>query len=179
MCHLAKGGTFFMNTSCCFIGHRRIENKENVKALLKQEIVILLEKGITKFFFGSMSEFDDLSWEVVTELKETYPFIKRIYVRSAYQYIDKSYENYLLESYEETYYPPKLENAGKCSYVERNYEMIDNSTYCVFYYNENYTPPLKQRFKYNLSMPLRRTSGTKIAYEYAVKKKKTIINLYK
>ena len=49
-----------MNTSCCFIGHRRIENKENVKALLKQEIVILLEKGIAKFFFGSMSEFDNL-----------------------------------------------------------------------------------------------------------------------
>ena len=176
---LQKVAHFFMNTSCCFIGHRRIENKENVKALLKQEIVILLEKGITKFLFGSMSEFDDLSWEVVTELKETYPSIKRIYVRSAYQYIDKSYENYLLESYEETYYPPKLENAGKCSYVERNYEMIDKSTYCVFYYNENYVPELKRPPKHNMLLPSRRTSGTKIAYEYALKKKKEIINIYK
>lgn len=178
MCHLAKGGTFFMNNSCCFIGHRKIDNKEELKPLLRQQIAMLLEKGITKFFFGSMSDFDDVSWEVVTELKETYPSIKRIYVRSAYQYIDKLYEDYLLESYEETYYPPKLENAGKCSYVERNYEMIDKSKYCIFYYNENYLPELKRAPKHNMLPPSRRRSGTKIAYEYAIKKKKEIINIY-
>ena len=168
-----------MDTSCCFIGHRRIDNKESLKPLLKQEIVRLLNIGVTKFFFGSMSEFDDLSWEVVTELKETYSSIKRIYVRSAYQYIDKSYEDYLLESYEETYYPPKIENAGKCSYVERNYEMIDKSTYCIFYYNENYVPELKREPKHSMLPPSRRKSGTKVAYEYAIKKKKQIINICK
>ena len=46
------------------------------------------------------------------------------------------------------------------------FEMIDKSNYCVFYYNANYTP-LKKR-----------NSGTKIAYDYAVKKKKIIINLF-
>ena len=89
-------------------------------------------------------------------LKKTYPLIKRVYVRSNYPNIDKSYEEYLLKSYEETYFPPKLENAGKYSYVERNYEMIDNSTYCIFYYNENYVPPFKG--------PSKRNSVTKIAY---------------
>ena len=178
MCHLAKGGTFFMEKSCCFIGHRKIDNKESVKPLLKKTIVILIKKGVTNFYFGSMSDFNDISWEVVTELKEQYPSIKRIYVRSAYQYIDKFYEDYLLESYEETYFPPKLENAGKSSYVERNYELIDKSTYCVFYYNENYIPELKRAPKYNMLLPSRRKSGTKIAYEYALKKKKQIINLY-
>ena len=168
-----------MSLSCCFIGHRKIDNQESIKPILKEQIVILLEKGITKFFFGSMSKFDDLAWEVVSELKETYPSIKRIYVRSAYQYIDKSYENYLLESYEETYYPPKLENAGKCSYVERNYEMIDKSMYCVFYYNENYVPEFKRQPRHNMLPPSRRKSGTKIAYEYASKKEKKIINIYK
>lgn len=54
-------------------------------------------------------------------------------------------KKYLLESYEETYFSPKLEKAGKYSYVERNYEMIDSSTYCVFYYNENYVPPLSRQ----------------------------------
>ena len=79
------------------------------------------------------------------------------------------------ESYEETYFPTKLENAGKYSYVKRNYEMIDSSTYCVFYYNENYTPPLNRQ-----ALPsFKRTSGTKIAYTYATKKNKNIINLYK
>ena len=163
----------------CFIGHRTIKKTEALVSLLKETVEALIDKGVTAFLFGSMSEFDELSWEVVTKLKEKYPFIKRIYVRSGYPRIDKAYEEYLFELYEETYFPTSLENAGKYVYVERNYEMIDNSTYCVFYYNENYTPPLKQRFKYNSSMPLRRTSGTKIAYEYAVKKKKTIINLYK
>ncbi|MBQ7339699.1 MAG: hypothetical protein IJW43_02460 [Clostridia bacterium] len=72
----------------------------------------------------------------------------------------------MLKFYEETYFPPKLEKAGRFSYVERNYEMIEKSTYCVFYCND----------KYVIST---RNSGTKIAYNYAVKKKKIIINVYK
>ncbi len=84
-----------------------------------------------------------------------------------------------LKSYEETYFPPKLENAGKYCYVERNYEMIDNSAYCVFYYNENYIASLKRQTKQRMLLSVRRSSGTKIAYKYATKKKKLIINLYK
>ena len=76
-------------------------------------------------------------------------------------------EEYLLGFYEETYFPQKIEKAGKYSYVERNYEMIDESAYCVFYYDKNYLPPTKTN------------SGTKIAYEYALRKKKTVINLFK
>lgn len=99
----------------CFIGHRTIQKDEELISSLKQTIIDLINKGATTFLFGSMSEFDDLSWEIVTTLKTKYPFIKRVYVRSAYRYIDKCYENYLLESYEETYFPPKLESAGKYS----------------------------------------------------------------
>ena len=156
---------------CCFIGHRTIVKSKELIFLLKQTIIDLIDKGVTTFLFGSMSEFDELSWEIVTELKVTYPFIKRVYVRSAFQYIDDFYEKYLLESYEETYFPPKLENAGRCSYVERNYEMINSSDYCIFYYNENYVV--------SSSWQNKRKSGTKIAYSYALKKKKYIINLYK
>ncbi len=159
----------------CFIGHRRIERSEKLILSLKETVKMLISKGVKTFLFGSMSEFNDLSWEIVTELKERYPFIKRVYVRSAYQHVDKSYAKYLLEFYEETYFLPKLKNAGKYSYVERNYEMIENSTYCVFYYNENYIPALKQSTKQKSNS---RNSGTKIAYQYAMKKKKEIINLY-
>ena len=151
----------------CFIGHRKIEKREELISSLKETIITLVDKGVTTFLFGSMGEFNELSWQIVTILKEKFPLIKRIYVRSAYPYIEKSYEEYLLTSYEETYFPPKLEKAGKYAYVERNYEMIDNSMYCIFYYNENYIPQSK------------RTSGTKIAYKYAIRKKKQIINLYK
>lgn len=150
----------------CFIGHRTIKRTEELIESLRERIEGLINKGGTTFLFGSMSAFDKLSWEVVSELKEKYPYIKRIYVRSAYPHISKTYEEYLLRFYEETYFPQKVEKAGRYSYVERNCEMIDNASYCVFYYNKNYISSLK------------RNSGTKIAYEYAVKKKKRIINLY-
>ena len=163
----------------CFIGHRTIRRDEELLSSLKQTITDLINNGATTFLFGSMSEFDDLSREIVTELKEKYPFIKRVYVRSAFRYIDKRYEKYLLESYEETYFPPGLKNAGKYSYVERNYEMIDSSACCVFYYNENYVPPLSRQPERNALLQTERNSGTKIAYNYAVKRNKTIINLYK
>ena len=163
----------------CFIGHRTIEKSEDLIFSLKETVLTLVKKGVTTFLFGSMSEFDMLSWEVVTELKKEHHHIKRVYVRSAHQHIDKSYENHLLKFYEETYFPPKIEKAGRYSYVERNYEMIDRATYCVFYYNENYIPPLRKPSKHGISSPSRHNSGTKIAYEYATKKKKEIINLYK
>ncbi len=162
----------------CFIGHRTIKKNDKLISLLKRVVISLINNGVTTFLFGSKSEFNDLSWEIVTELKKIYPFIKRVYIRSAYQYIDKSYEKYLLQSYEETYFPPKLEKAGKCSYIERNYEMIENSNYCVFYYNEYYSPPVKRKTKHDMLLPSNRKSGTKIAYNYAVKKKKKIFNLY-
>lgn len=155
------------NMKACFIGHRTINLTEQLKNSLETTIIHLIHNGVTTFLFGSKSEFDSLSWEIVTKIKEIYPHIKRIYIRSNYQYISKSYENYLVELYDETYFPKKLEKAGKYSYVERNCEMIDNSTYCIFYYSKEYIPQSK------------RNSGTKIAYEYAVKKKKEIINLYK
>ena len=163
----------------CFVGHRTIQQSEELISLLKETVVALINQGVTTFLFGSRSEFDSLSWKIVTELKETYPFIKRVYVRSAYQYVDKSYEEHLLKSYEETYFPPRLENAGKYSYVERNCEMIENSTYCVFYYNEKYVPEEGHQPQRAVPLAQRRRSGTKIAYQYAVRKKKKIINLYK
>ena len=161
----------------CFIGHRKIENIEKLKTPLKEIIISLVKKGVNTFLFGSRSNFNELSLKIVTEIKKDYSCIKRVYVRSAFQFIDESYEKYLLKFYDETYFPQKIENSGKYSYVERNYLMIDNSTYCIFYYDKNYTPPQKP-LKNNMLPPPRNNSGTKIAYNYAVKKKKEIINLY-
>ena len=150
----------------CFIGHRNIPKTEGLISSLKETVATLINNGATTFFFGSGSDFNTLSWEVVTEFKTTYSHIKRVYVRSSYKRIDDFYKEYLLQFYEETYLPQKIENAGRYSYVERNNEMIDNSTYCVFYYDENYVPVSKCN------------SGTKNAYEYAKRKNKKIINLY-
>ena len=149
--------------TCCFFGHRKITETDKLKSNLYSEIEKLItNEKVHTFLFGSKSQFDDLCHTIVTELKEKYPHIKRVYVRAEFPYINDSYRKYLLESYEDTYYPEKMIDAGKAAYVERNYEMIDNSRYCIFYYDEE-------------GAPTARKSGTKIALDYAVKKGKQMI----
>ena len=168
--------TVMESKSCCFIGHRTIKDKEIIEKRLIGKITALIKEGVDTFYFGSRSRFDDLAWEVVSELRKEYQHIKRIYVRSSYAYIDDSYKNYLLESYEDTYMPEGVENAGAASYVERNQAMINSSDICVFYYDENYLPARRKQSRRALS-DYQPKSGTKIAFEYATKKKKKIINV--
>ena len=61
-----------------------------------------------------------------------------LFYTEKYPYISEHYKNYMLENYEDTYYPEKIVNSGKVAYVERNYEMIDNSQFCIVYYNEQH-----------------------------------------
>ena len=136
---------------------------------------LITEKEVDTFYFGGKSEFDDLCHKIVTDLKEKYPYIKRIYVRAEFPFIDESYKKYLLERYEDTYYPERMVNAGKAAYVERNCEMIDNSSYCICYYDENYAPSRRKNNKRAL-LDYQPKSGTKIAYDYAVSRKLTIYN---
>lgn len=153
--------------TCCFFGHRKIVITECLVESLQNEIEKLInEKKVNIFLFGSRSEFDDLCHKVVSELKQKYSDIIRIYVRAEYPYIDDEYRNYLLQRYDDTYFPDKIIRAGKASYIERNNEMIERSKYCIVYYDENYSPAKTK-------------SGTKIAYEYAKRKGLCIINLKK
>ena len=164
--------------TCCFIGHRKIEETDE----LKKEIFNYVENLITNenvkiFLFGSRSQFDDLCYEVVTELKEKYPYIKRVYVRSNYEIITEFYKNYLLEGFEDTFYPKECINSGKVSHIKRNQAMIDKSDYCLFYYNENYLPPRRKYSKRSVT-DYQPKSGTALAYKYAEQRKKFIINLF-
>ena len=150
---------------CCFFGHRAINKTEELKSKLLEVIEkLIVEEQVDTFLFGSKSRFNSLCQETVTKIKEKYLHIKRIYVRAEYPYISEHYKNYLLESYEDTYYPERIMNAGRASYVERNYEMIDNSSYCVVYYDEQ-------------GAPTTRKSGTKTALDYAAKQRKKIIRV--
>ena len=151
--------------TCCFFGHRKINETEELKSKLIEIIEkLIVDEKVDTFLFGSKSRFNSLCQETVTEIKEKYPHIKRIYVRAEYPDINEQYTNYLLESYEDTYYPEHIRSSGRATYVERNYEMIDKSHYCIVYYDE-------------LNAPTTRKSGTKIALDYAVKKGKQIIVL--
>ena len=149
--------------TCCFFGHRKIDDTEELKSKLCGAVEgLIVENRVDTFLFGSKSQFNDLCYDIVTKLKEKHPHIKRIYVRAEYPWINEIYESFLLESYEHTYYPEKIIGAGKAIYVRRNYEMIDKSQYCVVYYHQD-------------KIPATRKSGTEIALNYAMKMKREII----
>lgn len=163
--------------TCCFFGHRKIEFTDELVNRLEEVVEeLIVEKKVDTFLFGSKSQFDKLCLQVVTELKKKHPHIRRIYVRAEFPYIDEDYTAYLLKRYDHTYYPELMINAGKAAYVERNCEMIDNSNYCVIYYDENYKPPRRKNSRRDL-FDYQPNSGTKLAHDYAVKKGKSIMNL--
>ena len=154
-----------MQKTCCFFGHREINETEELRTRLCGIIErLIVDEKVDTFLFGSKSRFDSLCLELVSEIKEKYPHVKRVYVRAEFPVIGDDYKAYLLKSYEDTYYPEKIMNSGRAAYVERNHEMIDNSRFCIVYYDEQ-------------NAPTTRKSGTKIALDYAVKKQKHIIVL--
>jgi len=148
--------------TCCFFGHRQInENEELIKNLSDTIERLIIDEKVDTFLFGSKSRFDSLCLELVTKLKEKYPHIKRVYVRAEYPVITDDYRAYLLKFYENTYYPEKLHGAGRAVYVERNREMIQRSRFCIVYYDKE-------------CIPATRKSGTRIALAYALKLKREI-----
>lgn len=148
--------------TCCFIGHRTIRETNELKMKLRKTMEdLIVRERVDTFLFGRKSRFEGLCLELVTEIQKIYPHSRRVYVRADFPIIREEYKAYLLENYEETYYPASL-HAGKAVYVERNREMIDNSHFCIIYYDE-------QQF------PDNRKSGTAIALAYARKRGKRII----
>lgn len=68
-------------------------------------------------------------------------------------------------------------DAGKASYVECNQEMIKKSYYCICYYDANYLPPRRKNSRRDL-FDYQLKSGTKVAYDFAVKKCGQVINVF-
>lgn len=168
--------------TACFFGHRKIDTSDKLKTILYEEIEKLITvDGINTFLFGSKSQFDDLCYKIVSELKGKYPDIRRIYVRAESEYIDgegsRAYREGLMELYEHTYYPESVSGAGKAVYVKRNQHMIDESAVCVVYYDESYAPSRRKHSRHDL-FDYQPTSGTGVAYKYAERKKRRIINIY-
>lgn len=163
---------------CCFFGHRKIKKIDELKHIVYDTAEnLIVNNDVDTFLFGSKSDFDDFCHKIITDLKEKYPHIQRIYVRAEYPYINDLYRKSLLERYEDTYYPEKMIGAGKAVYVERNYEMINRSNYCIVYYDENYTPPRRKNSRRDLT-DYQPKSGTKLAYDYAVKKCE-VVNVFR
>ena len=163
--------------TCCFIGHRKIDDTPELRKNLIELITRLIKDGAVDFIFGDHSEFNSLCYDIVTELKKEYPHIKRIHFRKDYEYANDYTMQLLLKGYEDSICPKGVSNAGAASYAERNRAMIRSSGICVFYYDENYLPKRRRMSKHAIS-DYQPKSGTAIAYKYAVGKNKNIINVY-
>ena len=154
------------------------------------------KEGVTTFLFGSRSEFDTLCHSIVTDLKAKYPHIKRkAYTcrsetctleneREKWEEIYSHFEKRpvtLLGVEEEVEHKTKW-TSGKAQYVERNYAMIDDSHFCVFYYDPYYQPPRRKYSKRSVG-DYQPKSGTQLASDYAYQRKRggkdiTVINVY-
>lgn len=164
--------------SCCFIGHRDIPDYEKYEEILTEIVTdLIVNKGVSIFFLGSKSDFNDLANSVVSKLKNKYSHIIKVLVRANYEYISDYYKSFLLEHYDDTIFPSRISNAGKLLYVERNQAMIDASDYCVFFYNRDYSP-LNNKPSGHYVDKKKKNSGTKIAYNYAISKHKEVINIF-
>ncbi len=152
--------------TCCIIGHRDFEITEELELKIKKIVLNLIEKeDTTTFLFGSRSEFNSLCYNVVSKYKIIYSNLKRIFVRAEYPIINEDYYNYLKTFYEDSYFYTEKLITNKFSYIRRNQIMIDKSEFCIFYFDKNYLPKTKTQ------------SGTRKAYEYAIKKGKKIFNV--
>ena len=57
--------------TCCFFGHRKIDETAELKDELCGIIEnLIINENVDTFFFGRKSQFDDLCHEIVTDLKE-------------------------------------------------------------------------------------------------------------
>ena len=177
-------------TRVCFIGHRTISVTDELKETIKNAIAdLIIKENATFFLFGSRSQFDDLCHDIVSEFQKQYPNIVRISytckseaaimkedkIREEKIWSELLHKKVKIKDYDAEYEHPTKYSAGRGSYVERNQALIDDSDICVFYYDANYLPPRKKTSPKDIG-DYQPKSGTKIAYEYAIKKKKRIIN---
>ena len=161
---------------CAFFGHREIFGDVNVLYnKVKKVVERLIIQGCSTFLFGSKSSFNDLCYNVVTNLKYKYPHISRTMYTCFHELAIKQEEKIYIEKMKDTIVENSRikffddskninEAKGKMSYIIRNRRMIDDSQYCIFYYLEDY-----------LVIKGRKTSGTEIALNYAKKNNKQII----
>ena len=67
-----------IHKSCSFLGHRKVNLSNEQISKLKYIIEdLIINQGVTDFLFGSRSEFINLCYDIVTELKGKYSHVLR------------------------------------------------------------------------------------------------------
>ncbi len=153
---------------CTFVGLGLVKDKEKVKKEVKQHLIKLLSEGITTFLFGG-GEFVDLCYSVVTELKDTYAYIERIFYPCGNENFyfntedgnNKCYKQKVFEKVEHINFgsiePEKL----------RDKRLVDECDVCVLYLLGSYINKTDDIFDY--------TPSYKIEPKFNIKPKKRAI----
>lgn len=135
-----------------FIGHKECYGVSCEK--VREEIIKLIESGVTDFLSGGMGSFDWMCARIVFELKKIYPHIHN------YLVIPYLTFNILEEKYfDSIIYPEGFEKYHfKSDIPARNKYLVDNSAYAICYVAHGW-------------------GGAAQTFEKAVKKGLTVINL--
>ena len=135
-----------------FIGHKECYGVSSEK--VREEIIKLIENGVTDFLSGGMGSFDWMCARIIFELKKAYPHIHN------YLVIPYLTFNILEEKYfDSIIYPEGFEKYHfKSAIPARNKYLVDNSAYAICYVTHGW-------------------GGAAQTFEKAVKKGLTIINL--
>ncbi len=124
-----------MKRRCCFAGHSKLYNTEEIYAeLIKNIERLIVEESVSEFMVGNYGSFDSLSAKAVRSLKPKYSEISLVLVipyltKTINEYKEMYYENYdtilMADIPENT--PQKL-RILKC-----NEYMVNNSAFILCY----------------------------------------------
>ncbi len=146
----------------CFFGHRDTVITEPLKKRVYESIEEDITKGFDTFYFGGFGSFDELCYQVVTELKTTYTDIKRVYILTDRRHLQESKRpKYLKDGdYEDFVYICLPYDYWYTRLYYRNRAIIDQCDKSCFYVDHE------------------NDSGAYNALQYAIKKKKQVYNFF-
>ncbi len=116
---------------CCFFGDVMIKKISHCYKLLLALIDEMIAKKYRRFLLANDSEFGAMAIEVFEIFKDKYSQIERVLVQS-----EKFYDLYYVK-YFERYFDSLLFKKRKLTTFEQYKKMIDKSSICVVYFDEN------------------------------------------
>ena len=127
------------NKTCCFTGHREIPNEEYALVYKKtrEQIMVLIDKGIERFIVGGARGFDTLAATLLLEIRQNFPHIKIIVAvpyraqAKGFSESDLAVYNEILSLADELVVLSEDYYKG-CLHVRNRY-MVDESAYIISY----------------------------------------------
>ena len=150
--------------TCCFTGHRNIrkEDAETLRGKIRDQVLQLLEQGVTEFLVGGAVGFDMLAAETLIELREKDGKELRLVSvlpypqwREKWTEKEKEREDRILEKSDEILF--SADAYKREAYLHRDRRMVDGSEVCI-------------------ACCSRKTGGTAYTVRYALRQGVRVIN---